>query len=88
MYNIYSRTEGGNVLLQRTNTFSHLCLYETLLSHMAMLVLGTIHLKVEERESIMRQSMQDREISPSGEISLLSMDTPDRFIYSLMGSFL
>ena len=33
--------------------FSHLCLYEKLLSYMTMLVLGTIHLKVGEKESIM-----------------------------------
>ena len=45
--------------------FCYLCLYEKLLSHMTTLVLGTIHLKVEEKESIMSQSMQDREISPS-----------------------
>ena len=30
------------------------------------LVLGTIHLKVGEKESIFSQSMQDKEISPSG----------------------
>ena len=39
---------------------------EKLLSHMITLVLGTIHLRVGEKESIMSQSMQDREISPSG----------------------
>ena len=30
------------------------------------LVLGTIHLKMGEKESNMSQSMQDREISPEG----------------------
>ena len=33
---------------------------------MTTLVLGTIHLLVGEKEPIMSQSMQDREISPSG----------------------
>ena len=39
------------------------CPCQKLLSHMTMLVLGTIHLKVGEKESIMSQSMQDREMS-------------------------
>ena len=59
---------------------------------MTMLVLGTIHLKVEEKESIMSQSIQDKEISakaslipgwnshPSGDISLSCIDTYDGFL--------
>ena len=39
---------------------------EKLLSHMTILVLGTTHFKVGEKESIKSQSMQDREMSPSG----------------------
>ena len=39
---------------------------QNLLSHMIMLVLGTIHVKLGEKESIMSQSMQDRELSLSG----------------------
>ena len=31
------------------------------------LVLRTVHLKVGEKESIMSQSMQEREVSPSGQ---------------------
>ena len=57
--------------------FSHLCLYkigffpmlETSILHdleVEPLVLGKIHLKVEEKESIMSQSTQDREIAPEG----------------------
>ena len=42
------------------------CPCEKLLSHMTTLVLGTIHLKVAEKETTMSQAMQDREIPPSG----------------------
>ena len=58
--------------------FSHLCLYEigllpmweTSISHdhvLGLVVQGIIHSKVWEKESIMSQSMLDKEISPLGE---------------------
>ena len=43
---------------------------------MTMLVLGTIHLKVGEKESIMSQSMQDWEISPLGKNFNQGLDKP------------
>ena len=80
-------------------------MWETSISHdhcswpFNMLVLGTIHLKVGEKESIMSQSMlilgvgiSTRVLAslvtgwnsyPSGEISLSCMDTHGGFLYSL-----
>ena len=82
----------GLCRLTRECIFSYLCLYEIgfcpcekLLSHdhcsppFNLLVQGTIHLKVGEKESIMSQSMQDMEISTS---SLVEIPTPRvRFPY-------
>ena len=54
-------------------------MWETSVSHdhcsppFNLLDLGTIHLKMGEKESIMSQSIQDREIC---------MDTHDGFLYS------
>ena len=42
------------------------CPCEKLLSRMTTLVLGIIHLKVGEKESIMSQSLQDKESHPRG----------------------
>ena len=68
---------------------------------MTTLVLGIIYLKVGEKESIMSQSMQDREVSPMGQelqsgtwqaSSLVEIPTPwVRFPYPawtlMMGSY-
>ena len=64
-----------------TLTFAF-CPCEKLLSHMTTLVLGIIHLKVGEKEAIVSQSMQDREISPSASLVPVEIPTPRvRFTY-------
>ena len=81
-----------------TSMRSTFCSCEKHLSHMTMLVLGTIHLKMGEKESIMSMSRlgsyhprgrnfnqglgKPRNSYPLGEISLSCMDAHDGFLYS------